>query len=52
MRKIKKGWQQFGVEDPLEVVFPSKVTWLPRYYSEPNLSKTQYNDHMNKKTNF
>ena len=35
MRRLKKGWSQFGVSDPWYVVHPEKEQWLPRYHSEP-----------------
>ena len=38
MRKIRKGWQQFGVEDCWWVVHDTPVPQLARYNSEPELS--------------
>ena len=39
MRKLRRGWSQFGVSDPWFVVYPEKKVWLPRYHSEPTLSR-------------
>ena len=37
-RRLRKGWQQFKVDDPWWVVHePPKEPWLPRYNSEPTL---------------
>ena len=36
-RKLRKGWQQFGVDDPWRVVHDPPKEWLPRYSSEPVL---------------
>ena len=38
MRKIRKGWQAFGVDDPWWVVHHKPVPPIPRYHSEPVLS--------------
>ena len=43
MRKIEKGWKQFNVEDPWDVVHPPKIPWLPRYHSEPILTSLAAN---------
>ena len=37
MRRLRKGWQQFGVNDPWLVVHPPREPWLPRYSSAPAL---------------
>ena len=37
MRRIRKGWQQFGVDDPWWVVHEPRREWIPRYHSEPAL---------------
>ena len=37
MRKLRKGWPQYGVSDPWFVVHPWKEPWLPRYNSAPAL---------------
>ena len=37
MRKLRKGWSQYGVDDPWFVVYPERQPWLPRYHSEPIL---------------
>ena len=37
MRKLRKGWSQFGVGDPWFVVHPQTKPWLPRYHAEPIL---------------
>ena len=37
MRRLRKGWQQFGVDDPWLVVHPPNDPWLPRYRSESTL---------------
>ena len=37
MRKIRKGWQQFGVEDCWWVVHDTPVPQLARYHSEPSI---------------
>ena len=37
MRKLRKGWSQYGVSDPWFVVHPWKEPWLPRYHSAPAL---------------
>ena len=37
MRKLRKGWSQYGVSDPWFVVHPWKEPWLPRYNSAPAL---------------
>ena len=37
MRKLRKGWSQYGVPDPWFVVHPWKEPWLPRYHSAPAL---------------
>ena len=35
-RRLRKGWQQFGVDDPWWAVHdPPKAPWLARYNSEP-----------------
>ena len=31
MRKLRKGWSQYGVTDPWFVVHPEKEPWLPRH---------------------
>ena len=37
-RRLRKGWRQFGEDDPWWVVHePPKEPWLPRYNSEPAL---------------
>ena len=36
MRKLRKGWSQYGVTDPWFVV-PEMELWLPRYNSAPAL---------------
>ena len=38
MRRIRKGWQAFGVGDPWWVVHDKPVPPLARYHSEPELS--------------
>ena len=35
MRKVRKGWSQYGVTDPWFVVHPERQPWLPRYHSAP-----------------
>ena len=35
MRKLRKGWSQYGVTDPWFVVHPERQPWLPRYHSAP-----------------
>ena len=35
MRKVRKGWSQYGVTDPWFVVHPVREPWLPRYNSAP-----------------
>ena len=35
MRKIRKGWSQYGFTDPWFVVHPERQPWLPRYHSAP-----------------
>ena len=37
MRRIRKGWQQFGVDDPWWVVHSPRRQWIPRFHSEPDL---------------
>ena len=37
MRRLRKGWQQFGEGDPWWVVHPPNDPWLPRYSSAPAL---------------
>ena len=37
MKRVRKGWQAFGVTDPWVVVHPEKQEWLPRYNSWPTL---------------
>ena len=37
MRKIRKGWQGFGVDDPIEIIYDLKTPVLARYNSEPIL---------------
>ena len=37
MRKIRKGWQAFGVDDPWWVVHDTPVRQMARYHSEPIL---------------
>ena len=39
MRRIRKGWLQYGVTDPWWVVHGSESKQLPRYNSEPILLK-------------
>ena len=39
MRRIQKGWQQFGVTDPWWVVHDNCNAQLPRYNSEPILQR-------------
>ena len=36
-RRLRKGWRQFGVDDPWWVVHDPPKEWLPRYNSEPAL---------------
>ena len=37
-RRLRKGWQQYGVDDPWWVVHDlPKEPWLPRYNSAPTL---------------
>ena len=36
-RRLRKGWQQYGVGDPWWVVHDSPKEWLPRYNSAPTL---------------
>ena len=38
MRTIEKGWKQYGVNDPWDIVFAKEEPWIPRYASEPCLS--------------
>ena len=40
MRRIQKGWKQFGVTDPWWVVHDNCNAQLPRYNSEPDLHRT------------
>ena len=35
MRRLRKGWSQYGVTDPWFVVHPVRQPWLPRYHSAP-----------------
>ncbi len=35
MRKIRKGWQGFGVDDPKEIIYDIRTPVLARYNSEP-----------------
>ena len=35
MRRLRKGWSQYGVTDPWLVVHPERQPWLPRYHSAP-----------------
>ena len=35
MRKVYKGWSQYGVTDPWFVVHPERQPWVPRYHSAP-----------------
>ena len=35
MRRLRKGWSQYGVTDPWFVVHPERQPWLPRYHSAP-----------------
>ena len=35
MRRLRKGWSQYGVTDPWLVVHPQREPWLPRYHSAP-----------------
>ena len=35
MRRIRKGWQAFGVDEPWWVVHDKPVPLIPRYHSEP-----------------
>mgnify|MGYP005711079015 CR=1 FL=1 len=37
MRRLRKGWSQYGVSDPWFVVHPWPEPWLPRYHSAPAL---------------
>ena len=39
MRRIRKGWLQYGVTDPWWVVHDTESKQMPRYYSEPILLK-------------
>ena len=36
MRKIRKGWQGFGVDDPMHIIYDIRTPVLPRYNSEPH----------------
>ena len=36
-RRLRKGWQRFGVDDPWWVVHEPPKEWLPRYNSAPTL---------------
>ena len=40
MRRIRKGWLQYGVTDPWWVVHHTESKQLPRYNSEPILQRT------------
>ena len=40
MRRIKKGWLQYGVTDPWWVVHHSESKQVPRYNSEPILPRS------------
>ena len=42
MRKIQKGWQQYGFEDPWWVVHHKPEKQLPRYHSEPILKPSSF----------
>ena len=35
MKRVRKGWQAFGVTDPWFVVYTERQSWLPRYNSWP-----------------
>ena len=37
MKRIRKGWQEFGVDDPWWVVHDAPVRQMARYNSEPLL---------------
>ena len=39
MRRIRKGWQAFGVDDPWWVVHGKPGPPIPRYHSEPILQR-------------
>ena len=39
MRKIRKGWQEYGYEDCWWVVHDTPVRSIARYNSEPNITK-------------
>ena len=43
MKRVRKGWQAFGVTDPWFVVYPEKQPWLPRYNSWPSFGHTPHN---------
>ncbi len=36
MRKIRKGWQGFGVDDPMHIIYDIRTPVLARYSSEPH----------------
>ena len=37
MKRLRKGWRQFGEDDYWWVVHDQTRQWLPRYHSEPTL---------------
>ena len=39
MRKIRKGWQGFGVDDPIDIIYDIRTPVLARYNNEPTLSR-------------
>ena len=43
MKRVRKGWQAFGVTDPWFVIHPEKQPWLPRYNSWPSFGYIPYN---------
>ena len=43
MKRVRKGWQAFGVTDPWFVIHPEKQPWLPRYNSWPSFGHIPYN---------
>ena len=38
MRKIRKGWEGFGVDDPMHIIYDIRSPVLARYNSEPILT--------------
>ena len=39
MKRLKRGWRQFGEDDYWWVVHDQPRQWLPRYHSEPTLER-------------